>query len=87
MPHILARLKNAKFTEVKEMLTEHAPIHKQYGLYMEKVWQNDDATDEVLFLFRTDDLAKSKEFIKKTHDEARAENPDVNLPHMTFLQD
>ncbi len=87
MPHILSRLKNAKFSEVKAMLTEHAPIHAQYGLKMVHVWQDDDASDEVLFLFQTDDLAKAKAFIKKTHDEARAEDPNINLPQMTFLQD
>lgn len=87
MAHILSRLRNVKFDVIKDLLTEHAPIHAQYGLYMEQIWQNADDADEVIFLFRTDDLGKAKAFIQKTHAEARAEDPDANLPHMTFLQD
>lgn len=85
MSHILAKLKNAKLEDVKNMLTEHAPIHAQQGLYMEYVWMNSDDETEVQFLFRADDLEAAKVLIKKTHAEARAEDPDVNLPEMTFL--
>ncbi len=87
MPHILSRLRNVAFADIKQMLTEHAPIHAQYDLKMEHVWQNSDDADEVLFLFHTDDLAKAKAFIQKTHADARAEDPEANLPQMTFLED
>lgn len=86
MPHILAKQKNVKVDDMRALLTEHAPIHAQYGLYMEQVWQNLDDINEVHFLFRTDDLAKAKEFILNAHKEAREQDPNINLPEMTFLE-
>lgn len=86
MAHVLARITGVDILMIKQMLTEHAPLHAKEGLYLEHVWQNLDKVDEVLFLFRADDLEKAKKFIEKTHEQARKENPSINLPAMLFLK-
>ena len=87
MPHILTRLQNVQFEDIKLMLKEHAPIHAEQGMYVEHIWQNDDNSNEVIFLFRVDDLNKAKKFIKNVHRQALKENPHANLPQMTFLDE
>ena len=86
MPHILANLRGVKFEDIKKLLKEHAPIHAKEGLYLEYLWQNADDKNEVIFLFRANDLNHAKQFIKKVHAQALKENPKANLPKMTFLE-
>lgn len=55
-------------------------------MYLENVWQNADNDKEVLFLFKIDSIEKTKVLIDQLHAQALAENPEVNLPVMTYLQ-
>jgi hypothetical protein len=87
MSHVLARLRGVKLDVIGSILKADAPKHAEEGLYLEHVWQNDDDSDEAVFLFRTTDLAHARQFIERVHKQAREENPGANLPHMAFLAD
>ena len=87
MPHILARLKGVNVEDIKRVLEADAPQHAEQGLFLEHLWQNADDSEEIVFLFRIDNLGKAKEFINKVHTEAIAKNPQANLPYMTFLEE
>ena len=87
MSHILAKLKGVKVEDIKKLLEEHAPMHAKEGMYLEYVWQNVDNSNEVLFLFRVNDLSHAKKFIEKVHSQALKEDPKANLPKMTFLEE
>lgn len=87
MAHMLAKLRGVKFEDIKRVLEADAPQHAEQGLYLEHLWQNADDLEEVLFLFRTDDLSRAKQFIEKVHAQALEEDPNVNLPQMTFLKE
>lgn len=85
MPHMLARLRGMKPDIIKQVLLNDAPEHSKEGFYLENFWVNDDDEDEVIFLFRVDDLNHAKKFIAKVHGQALKEDPGANLPRMTFL--
>ncbi|MBI2658193.1 hypothetical protein HYX08_05870 [Candidatus Woesearchaeota archaeon] len=87
MPHILAKLKGVKIEDIKPHLKRDAPIHAKEGLFLEHLWQNADDSNEILFIFKTNDLNHARQFIQKVHSEALKENPKANLPHMTFLEE
>jgi hypothetical protein len=73
--------------DIKKLLKNDAPQHAEQGLYLEHLWQNVDDSEEVVFLFRIENLRKAKEFINKVHTEAIAKNPQANLSYMTFLEE
>ena len=87
MAHMLARLRRVKVEDIKNVLKADAARHAEQGLYLEHLWQNMDDPEEVLFLFRTDDLRQAKQFVEKVHAQALNEDPQINLPQMTFLEE
>lgn len=87
MANILARLRGVKGEDIKKVLRADAYKHAEQGLYLEHLWQNVDDSEEVLFLFRTDDLSGAKQFVQNVHTQARKEDPTANLPQMTFLEE
>jgi hypothetical protein len=87
MAHVLARLSHVKVGDIKQVLKTDAAKHAEQGLYLEHLWQNVDDPEEVLFLFRTDDLAHAKRFVEKVHAQALNEDPHINLPQMAFLEE
>jgi len=87
MAHILARLRRVKAEDIKEVLRADAARHAGQGLYLEHLWQNVDDPEEVLFLFRTDDLRRAKQFVETVHEQALNENPRISVPQMTFLEE
>ena len=87
MSHMLARLRNVKPEVIKNVLRRDADQHAKEGLTLEYLWQNADDKDEVLFLFRTTDLDRAKQFIDRVHSRALRENPDSNLPQMIYLEE
>lgn len=86
MPHVLAKLKNVPLEVIREVLGKDKDFHASQGMYLEHLWQNTDDTNEVLFLFRIDSVANTKALIYKLHSEALAQDPNANLPTMTYLQ-
>jgi hypothetical protein len=86
MPHVLCRLRNVEFSLIKNMLKEHAQEHAKDGLYMEHLWQNADDPREAVFLFKADNLERARIAIEKRHADARAQDPSINLPIVTYLE-
>ena len=87
MAHMLAKLRGVRIEDIGKILRTDASKHAEQGLYLEHLWQNADDSEEVLFLFRTKDLSHAKIFIDKVHTQALKENPNANLPQMTFLEE
>jgi hypothetical protein len=86
MAHVLAKLTNVDFDEVRKTLEADASIHKEQGLVLEHLWRNVEDDNAVMFLFAVDDLVQARILIKRLHQEARVADPDVNLPEITYLQ-
>ena len=70
MPHMLARLRGVKLEMIGSVLKHDKPEHAREGLYLEHLWQNDDDPEEVFFLFRTEDLNHTRQFIDRVHSQA-----------------
>lgn len=85
MAHVLAKLRGARLVDVKAQLDKDAASHAEQGMYLEHLWQNAEDPAEVLFLFQVTDLDHCQQLVKKTHTQARQQDPTVNLPEMTFL--
>ncbi len=85
MPHILARLRKVPYEAIVAILKADAAEHAEYALYLEHLWKNTEDSEEVIFLFRSDDMNKSREFITNVHAQALAADPKANLPEMTYL--
>ncbi|MBA0883721.1 hypothetical protein [Flavobacterium undicola] len=86
MPQLLAKLNNIPFSTIKEILEKDKTFHASKGMYLEHLWQNADDANEVLFLFKIDSIENTKALIENLHQEALAQNPEANLPLMTYLK-
>ena len=86
MSHLLSTLQNVSLDSIKDILEKDKEFHKSQGMYLEYLWQNTDKENEVLFLFKIDSVEKTKILIQKLHSEALAQNPEANLPTMTYLK-
>ena len=87
MAHVLAKLKDVKLENVKQKLEEDAPEHAEQGMYLEHLWRNVDSPNDVLFLFRINDVSHCKELMKKRHAETLQKDPNAKLPELTFLEE
>ena len=87
MSHILAKLKGVKIQDIKKILKMDEQKHAQQGLRLQRLWQNVDNPNEVLFLFYSDDLNRARQFIAKEHKQALDENQNANLPEMTYMEE
>jgi hypothetical protein len=87
MAHMLARLRGSRVEDIKSVLQADAPKHAEQGLHFEHLWRNVDDPDEVLFLFRIDNPTLAKQFIERVHKETLKQDPTVNLPLMTYLEE
>ena len=68
------------------MLHTDATKHAEQGLHFD-ISQNVDEPEEVLFLFRIDNPTLAKKFIERVHKEVIKQDPSVNLPLMTYLEE
>lgn len=85
MPYLLAKLKNVSLEIIKEVLEKDKAFHASQGMYLEQLWQNADDENKVLFLFKIDSIENTKVLINKLHSETLEQNPEANLPTMTYL--
>lgn len=85
MAHVLAKLNGVRFADVKQKLEEDAPGHAEQGMYLEHLWNNANDPNEVLFLFRVNDLDHCKQLMNRMHAEARQQDPNAKLPQLIFL--
>jgi hypothetical protein len=86
MDHILARIRGVEMEDIKAMLKANASRYVDQGLVLRHIWRNVDNSGEILFIFTTSDLNRSRKFIERMHSEFRKENPNANLPEMIFLR-
>ena len=86
MPHLLARLKNVPIAVAREFLEKDKPFHVKNNMFLEHVWQNADDDNEVLFIFRINDIDETKALIHQLHSDALAKDANANLPEMTYLK-
>ena len=86
MPHLLAKLKNIPIAVVREFLEKNKPFHVENNMFLEHIWQNADDDNEVLFIFRVNDIDKTKTLIHQLHSDALAKDANANLPEMTYLK-
>ena len=86
MPHLLATLRNVALEIIREVLEKDKEFHKSQGMYLEHLWQNADDENEVQFLFRINDAEQTKALIHKLHSDTLAQDPNANLPEMTYLK-
>jgi hypothetical protein len=86
MPHLLAKLKNVPLEIIKDVLEKDKAFHASQGMYLEQLWQNTDDENEVQFLFRINDVDQTKALIHKLHSDTLAQDPNANLPEMTYLK-
>ncbi len=86
MSHLLAKLKNVPIEFIKEILEKDRAFHAENKMYLKHLWQNADDEHEVLFLFEIESIENTKRFINKLHSEALEQNPEANLPTMTYLE-
>jgi hypothetical protein len=87
MPHVLATLTGVKFDDVRRQLEKDAATHAEQGMYLEHLWKNADDPDQVLFLFRVNDLEHCKQLMNTIHAQARQQDPNANLPKTIFLSE
>ena len=85
MPHLLATLRNVALEIIREVLEKDKEFHKSQGMYLEHLWQNADDENEVLFLFKIDDIENAKTLIHKLHSETLSHNPNADIPTMVYL--
>jgi hypothetical protein len=86
MSHIIAKLTDVEFSEVKKQLETDAVLHAEQGMYLEHLWQNSDNPKDVVFMFRVDNLDNCKQYMEQMHAEAREHDPNANVPATLFLR-
>ncbi len=86
MAHILNKI-TAPIEAVKKQLEADKESHVAQGMYLEHLWVNADNPEEVMFLFRVDDLNQCKNAIEEVYRKAREDNPDAVLPEKTYLEE
>ncbi len=86
MAHILATLHGLEKDIVEEMLHSHKYQHELDGLHLEHLWGNAEDDEEVIFLFKTDDLDKAHEALDQIHQWAMQHNPEIEPPVVIYLK-
>lgn len=86
MPHLLAKLKNVPIAIIREILEKDKAFHAENNMFLEHLWQNADDENEVLFLFRINDIDETKTLIHKLNSDALIQDANANLPEMTYLK-
>jgi hypothetical protein len=83
---MLAKLMGVDLSDVEQKLAADASAHAEQGMHLEHLWTDADHPNEVLFLFRVDDLEHCRRLMERVHMEARREDPDAKLPETIFLE-
>lgn len=86
MAHLLAKLDNVPLEIIKEILEKDKMFHASQGMYLENIWQNADDENQVQFLFRINNIEETKKLINQLHSDALTQDPNANLPEMTYLK-
>lgn len=83
--YILNKLTGVKPEDVKRQLEQDAAAHAKNGLHLDRMWVNDDKSDEVFFLFRVEDLDAHKSLMNQLREQTLKENPEATFPEKIYL--
>lgn len=86
MSYVLATLHWLEKDIVEDMLHEHTKKHSLEWLHLEHIWKNAEDDEEVIFLFKTDDLDKAERLLDMVHKEAMRHNYDIDPPRVIYLK-
>ncbi len=85
--HVLVRHKVADFIRWREIFESHKEAQREAGMELERLWRDWDDPDDVVLLFKVDDIEKAREFVNS------ADMPDahngtevVDEPDIYFLE-
>jgi hypothetical protein len=85
MAHILATLHGLEKDVVEELLHDHKYQHELDCIHLEHLWGNALDDEEVIFLFKTDNVEKAKQALDKIHQECMRHNPEIEAPEIVYL--
>ncbi len=86
MSHVLATLHGLEKDIVEAMLHEHTKKRSLDGLHLEYIWMNAEDDEEVIFLFKTDDIEKAHHLMDMIHRESLEHNQDMTPPKVIYLK-
>jgi hypothetical protein len=86
MAHILATLHGLEKDVVEELLHAHKFQHELDGLHLEHLWSNAEDDEEVIFLFKTDNVDTARLALEKIHRDCMRHNPEIEPPEMITLR-
>ena len=86
MNYLLGRFK-VDLNLWKQVVNSDTALHKDAGMHFQRVWRNVDNPDEILFLFRLENVERAKEFLEKTGALDKAKMKKGEIPHLTFLKE
>jgi hypothetical protein len=81
-----SKTQQCTFGNYQRCFRKRQSVSSSQGMYLEQLWQNTDDENEVQFLFRIDDINQTKALIHKLHSDTLAQDPNANLPEMTYLK-
>lgn len=85
--HMLGRFRTADLEGWKTAIASDTEAHLSAGLHFRKVWSNADDPSEIYFLFRVDDLAKARAFLKEAGALDEEKQRRGEIPVLSFLDE
>ena len=85
MSHILATFHGVEKDLIEDMIHDHIKKHK-HDMYVEHLWCNADNEDEVIFLFKVDDIEHARRILEKVHEESLHHTRDNTPPEIIYLK-
>lgn len=88
MNYMLCRHRVADFERWNRVFQSHAPAHREAGLHLLHLLRGVDDPNEVIFLFRVDDVKRAMEFTEAPGSaDAGRESGVVGVPEIRLLRD
>jgi hypothetical protein len=86
MPYLLVRHKVADFSKWKSAYEAHSGARQKAGLKEEHLLRNTESPDEVIILFKAEEIQKAKEFAGSSNLREAMQNAGViDKPDIYFL--
>jgi hypothetical protein len=63
MHYMLCRNRVRNFATWKRVFDSHADSHRRAGLKLVHLWQDEDSSSQVFFLFEVEDIARARAFV------------------------
>lgn len=86
MTHLLCRNEVKDYEKWREVFDSDASAHREAGLKLNYVWQEENNPNNVFFIFEVTDLDKAKSFINAPDAEQQAQKSGVVDGEYHFLE-